>query len=136
MPRRIDEDDLKVLKKIWYKKLKDSGFQDIEDINSPRELLKTWHSNYFMRKYTPDEFEAKASYYRRCSHFLYDYSFDSDRERLVWELHSEGLSFRDIAKRLWRYRLNKDSVNKMVSKLIEIMKRFPVTDGEEGPNQC
>lgn len=110
---------LKELEKIWNKKLKDSGFIDIEDTNSPLRLLKKWHSNYFYRNYSPEVFEARYDYFRITSQFLHYHSFESQLERQVFELHTEGLSYREIGAKMG---INKDKVNKIVGKLIEIMK--------------
>lgn len=132
MSRQRDPKSLKTLQKIWYKKLKDSGFNDIEDTNSPKEFLKTWHSSYFISRYTTESFERKESYYRLCSHFLWDYSFQSNLEREIWRLHSEGMSLRDIAKSLrsQRIKLNKDNVNKIIVKLVQIMRTFQSEESE------
>lgn len=92
--------DLKALQKLWYRKLKEDGFTDIEDTNSPREYLKTWHSSYFVHRHTPDSFQAQSDYYRRASQFLYEFPFKNRRERRIWALHSEGTSMREIADRL------------------------------------
>jgi hypothetical protein len=132
MSRQRDTPDLKTLQKIWYKKLKNTGFVDIEDTNSPKEFLKTWHSSYFISRYTPETFERKEAYYRLCSHFLWDYEFESNLEREIWRLHSEGMSLRDIAQSLRskRIKLNKDNVNKIIIKLIKIM-RTSQSEGHE-----
>lgn len=126
--------DFKTLQKHWYKKLKEVGFEDIEDTNSPREYLKTWHSTYFIHRYTKETFEAKAEYYRMACHFLYEYDFENNLDRIIWELHSDGKSFRDISIHLKKNKIhaNKDKINKIVTKLVEIMKTYQTSD-EEGP---
>lgn len=131
MSRQRDP-DLKALQKIWYKKLKDSGFVDIEDTNSPKEFLKTWHSSYFISRYTPEAFERKQMYYRLCSHFLWAYPFESNLEREIWRMHSDGIPLREIATQLRskKIKLNKDNVNKIIVKLVQIMRTFQSEDSE------
>jgi hypothetical protein len=129
-----NEDDLSSLQKIWYKKLKESGFEDIEDVSSPREYLKTWHSNYFYQRYTPESFEFKQEYYRKASLFLHMYSFEwfpgssivNWMEREIWRQHSEGISLRAIALHFQNMGIstNKDKINHIVQRLSEIMKSF------------
>ena len=98
---------LKALQAVWYKKLKDTGFEDIEDTSNDQEFLKSWHSSYFQVRNTPDEFEAHREYYSMAGKFLEDQFkgqqydiFKKNPSGVVWELHSEGLSIRNIAKNL------------------------------------
>lgn len=132
MTRQRDPQNFKTLQKLWYKKLRDAGFEDIEDTNSPKEFLKTWHSSYFISRYTAESYERKETYYRLCSHFLWDYAFESNLEREIWRLHSEGMSLRDIAKSLRskRIKLNKDNVNKIIVKLVRIMRTSQTEESE------
>lgn len=92
--------DLKALQKLWYEKLKLTGFVDIEDTSSPREYLKTWHSSYFIHRHTPESFQSTQDYYRRASQFLYEYPYFKRMEKKVWALHTDGISMREIAERL------------------------------------
>lgn len=127
-----ESEELKALQKKWYHKLKESGFEDIEDTNSKREYLKSWHSNYFYRTYTPETFSFKEEYYRRASQFLFEYHFlwfegsslINFCEREIWRLHSEGQGVRQIALQLQErgWKMNKDQVNRAIKRLVEVMK--------------
>jgi hypothetical protein len=88
----------KELHRAWMKKLKDEGFNDIEDLNSPLELLKTWDSTYFIDG--PEDFAGTEEYYQVAQELLNSHDFDSELERKIWELHSNGLSVRSIEIRL------------------------------------
>lgn len=106
------------LRTQWYQKLKDSGFEDIEDTHSPNEYLNAWHSSYFQTRYDRDEFEEKREYYDRARSYLEEQMqtieyliFSKQIDRLIWELYSEGMSLRQIAKAL---NTNKDKVQKIV----------------------
>lgn len=83
------------LQKIWYKKLKESGFDDIEQ---SEQRLKAWHSSFFKVHYNKVLYEAKEEYYNRACQFLYEYSFKNDKEKLIWEMHANGTSIEEITK--------------------------------------
>lgn len=91
--------EFKKLQKTWNQKLKDSGFEDIE--NAQFETIKTPHSRYFYSRYTPEEIEESLTYYNQCMDFYWRYSsFKSNREKEIWLLYSEGKSKRKIAELL------------------------------------
>lgn len=92
------KDDLKTLQTEWYRKLEDMGFVDIE--NNSNGLLKAWHSSYFQIKYNPDVFSKKQEYYELACVFLHNHEFESSKEKIVWSLHSQGMSLRAIAKEM------------------------------------
>ena len=83
------------LKKIWYEKLKESGFEDAENTDDPSEPLKVWHSHWFK---DPEKIEANSIYYSKASEIVHTYAFDNSTHRKIWELHSIGLSKRKIEK--------------------------------------
>jgi len=72
---------LKELQKLWYKKLADTGFVDIEESSKMQ-----YHGSYFRERYTPDQFRAKEDYYRLASMHLESYAFVSNREYQAWAL--------------------------------------------------
>lgn len=124
--------DFKTLQLAWYKKLKESGFDDIENISkSGRELLKKWHSLYFVCRYDPQTFEAKEEYYRRAAQFLHEHRFEwipgtsliNFQEREVWRLHSDGKPIRTIADIMIQkgHKTNKDYVHAIILRLRDIM---------------
>ena len=100
MISKLRTKEFKTLQREWYKKLKDSGFKEIEDTSSPLEMLKTWHSSYFINRNTPDTFLAKQSYFQSASRFLHSNKFKSEKDRLIWEMHCDGATLRGIASEL------------------------------------
>lgn len=92
----MKKQQLKALQREWYDKLKETGFDDIEDTNSPREMLKTWHSRCFLNK-NEVETSAKAEYYTNAQQVLYSYKFRTMADQMLWEYHANGLSIREIA---------------------------------------
>ena len=110
----------KDLQNSWYKKLEKLGFQDIEQSDGN---LKRWHGQDFKAIHAT-AFEYKAEYYRAAGYFLNHYQFASKREKLIWELHSQGVSNRDIAKILKKKgvkRMAKDVVRMLIKRLVKEM---------------
>lgn len=88
--------ELQALQDQWYKKLKESGFTDIEhkdgSINRAFSRSDNWKDES-LRQLTID-------YYCMCTHFLNENKFKDEVERVIWEYHTEGLSIRDTVKLL------------------------------------
>jgi 23S rRNA A2030 N6-methylase RlmJ len=116
--------EFKKLRDKWYKRLKDSGFVDIENKNG--ELL-TSHADYFryrQKMLGSTTFEVKEEYYRLARQFLSDHKFADKREMLIWEYHSEGKSIREIVRRLKArgHTAYKDLVSNTVKELSQLMR--------------
>lgn len=105
-PRTFKEE-----KAFWYKRLEESGFEDIETEDGElKEFeavkaagLKHQHLYDQLRSQTQDEqrqtaIEATTRYYQLASQFLHSYQFIRHLDKLVWELHSEGASRRMISR--------------------------------------
>lgn len=86
----------KKLQEHWYKKAAKAGFEDIEQ-NDEEQRLKKWHSTYLQQRYTPEAYAAAERYYHLASDYLHNGTFDSTKDKRIWELHTEGLTFRKIA---------------------------------------
>lgn len=126
------QSDLNKLQKLWYSKLKADGFEDIEQENG---MLKEWSSKFYTSQFketngtkAEDKIPinyAKAEYYRLAEHFLNSHKFKNRLESLIWNLHSQGMSFREIAKKLKNstnsLRLNKDNINTVIKTLAKTM---------------
>lgn len=110
------------LKAVWDKKLKDSGFVDIEhadgSINSgvPRSLA--WKDDH-LRQIVQD-------YYTMAYHFLNSHPFECELDKVIWQYHTDGLSVRKIVKVLAevlpKEKTNKIRVWKTVKSLQTLMK--------------
>lgn len=88
------------LQKEWYKKLADSGFKDIEEFDEVRgsaaiSFLKRSCKD-LAKKYNDTTF----FYYQLCRDFLSHGFFLSKIDHKIWQLHSEGVSIREILKEL------------------------------------
>lgn len=112
------------LKKIWYTKLKKSGFEDAE---SDENHLKTWSSNKFAAKALVQNggWQAKAAYYQMAERFLAEFKFETRLERQIWEYHTNAISIRDIAETLNKTKVintNRQAVWLVIRRLEDIMK--------------
>lgn len=85
------------LKKVWYAKLKESGFNDIE---TKDENLRGGSSNWrFNSKFTTRySHKSKEEYTYQATQFLNRFTFDSEMHRAIWAYHVEGLSMDEITK--------------------------------------
>lgn len=106
----------KKLRDKWYLKLKKSGFVDIEDVNSPKEMLLSWDSYRFIKssskeskhnKWFVDEggsvtlkHKAIETYFQNAAWFLENHIFDTSLDKRAWKLHADGFSLQEIAKKL------------------------------------
>lgn len=115
------KNDLEKLKKIWYKKLKDSGFGDIEyDENWMKSCLP--RPNATIRD--PLVRETVQAYYNMASHFLNEYKFEEELDKVIWEYHTEGISPRNIIKLLKAAKIKRKVYRKFIEDKI---KRFEAT---------
>ena len=87
----------------WRKKLKKSGFQDIEDEDENIDR-GSWD---FRMKRVQRIYRTKSEYYYMATQFLNDYKFESVLEKTIWTYHAEGVSVRDIVKLLNELKLSK-----------------------------
>ncbi len=94
----FETDKFVKLKSKWDKKLEKSGFQDIEDTDSPLEFLKVWHDSYFKNRNKVKSFFDVQRYYELATQLIHTYPFRTIKERNVWTMHAEGKSEREIAR--------------------------------------
>jgi hypothetical protein len=82
------------LQKNWAKKLKESGFEDLE----PREGDKLpGEINVRRENARPLRILSTLEYYSQASKFLWDFNFKTEREKQIWLYYSEGKTYREIA---------------------------------------
>lgn len=112
----------KELQAFWYKKLKDET--DFEDIEDDEHNLKTFNrprteggggDRYHREK---SYRETNTLYYSLCAQLMHDPRFIKatekwPRHRKIWELHTEGLYYGEIAKRV---KMNFYSVRYVITK--------------------
>lgn len=117
----------------WYKKLKKSGFDDIEETE---DLLKWSAPKNLIHIRNRDKqhlFTIREDYYRLAGYFLHDYGFTKESDRLVWEQHVEGTSIRDISKylKIKKVRMAPTQVKETIHRLRNVMfSKYKELDGE------
>lgn len=116
---------LEELKTYWYAKLSKDGFEDIEK----DEFNLKQYSSRFNQDAVVRNWHSKSEYYSMAGQFLNNYKFASNLEKVIWEYHANGIGMRDIAKLLQKVKVksikpNKDNVQKIVSRLVEEMKKM------------
>lgn len=115
MPDASNNADIKALQKEWYKKLRDSGFVDIEqDCN---QELSVFHSNKFKFQCSPDKVAETIAYFSAAEQLLTNYDFDNETHKTIWRLHCTGLSQRKIEKAIQKLTPNykREQIQKIVN---------------------
>ncbi len=110
----------KQLEKKWYKKIS-KDFQDIENTNNETRLLKEWDSNFFRNNFNEIKYEATVQYYKNARRLLLTYPFENKTHEEIWRLHCEGITEREIAKRIRRYK--KSMVHYLISNISRLIKK-------------
>ncbi len=93
--------EFKQAQKKWYDKLKKEGFEDIEWINHETGYGQNtpWIKNY-KKTVNEKKMHEHNDYYSKCSYFLHYGKFKSRLHKKIWEFYCEGLSYRNMVKRL------------------------------------
>lgn len=133
MTKPFKSKEFKALKDKWYSKLKSEGFKDAESFNeaSGEDKLIKWDTHEIRVRAEgtdPEKFYVKQEYYYKAHQFLNNYSFKTQTDRHIWELHSEGYGFRMIAKSLAALGIKtyKEKVAKIVHRLKEAMREATI----------
>lgn len=133
---------LKQLQKTWYAKLQKNGFKDIEtgEYGIKRRATEDMFQHTFD---TVDDVKngqfnrneriktarivhnAKETYYYEAEHFLNNYKFKDNREKIIWEYHANGMTIRDIVKTFGKLKIKLTNyrVWKTIKQLAQQMKK-------------
>ncbi len=114
------------LQNKWYNKLKKSGFEDIEWTNSETGE----NSNYqYLTKGTPrnkvldrGNITRSYEYFYRCRRFSFFHKFDKREDKVLWDLYSNGVSYRDIISTTLRDSGNKWNLYTISIRVHQIIK--------------
>lgn len=114
----------KKLQDEYYQKLKEDGFNDIED--AWNDKLKEYNSRAASRKLEQSPFASKIyeetlEYFRLCDQILETYHFKSIWDRCVWSLHAKGFTNREIEKYLRLDGLRKSTINNIIKEIRSFM---------------
>ena len=102
------------LKTIWYKRLKKSGFTDIE--RNEKDFNGGGSSRFARSRYIA-ELPARTEYYNLANRFLLEHEFTSELERIIWEYHANGIGSRNMAKLLRQTKVSRLGYNGISNKV-------------------
>lgn len=98
MAKPSDHPGFSTLQKEWYKKLKETGFDDVEQAND-RPFIKSGTVVRF-EKMGADFIEIQFQYFDRIAHHISRAAFEDEQERQILTLYAEGFTQREIKERL------------------------------------
>jgi hypothetical protein len=112
----------KQLQELWYRKLENTGFQDLE--KNEFEFKKPYLS--VIDKRVHGRWKEQLEYYLMAGKFLHDYKFKTTRERNIWTYHANGLTVKSIVELLGKVRIktNRGRVQRTIYRLAKIMKKM------------
>lgn len=113
-------DEFRSLEKQWYDRLKQGGFEDIEDTRSSRRYLKEWDFNFFRMSFNEITYQATIEYYSQAKKILKEYPFKRKIDRTIWNLHTQGVSCRKIAGEIKV--LRKSMVHLIIFEIAQLIK--------------
>lgn len=106
----------------WQDKLKNSGFEDLEDINGE---LRIFVAKRFAgtRKISFDRAADDERYFTLAREFLHKKEFKSKLQKFIWEQHSEGFSERNIEETLRKknFKADRNVVRKVIKEFKDEM---------------
>lgn len=113
MSKPFQTPEFKKLFKEWNEKLKESGFEEIENFNLPEPTLIDWHALRF-KKIQGDEISLAGKYFELALNVLRTHEFETGTHRLIWELHCHGKSIREISGIVNLNRFRRDMVHTFI----------------------
>lgn len=123
------------LRKAWYQKLKDAGFQDAEDLRKEDAPLKEWHNLKFATDQMKQKMSLRAEYQNLVDVFTNGPDFDPiclqlidhgnskltiENIKTIWNSHTQmGMTERSIAIEI---KVSKTCVHGVIERLNQWMK--------------
>lgn len=124
MPRKklTEQEKFERLKAKWYKKLKQTGFEDIEkDESHLKRSSQSYHKDMNRIGY---DWRSRAQYFQMATNFLNEYRFVDDFEKNIWMYHSEGLTVVNISEILKKvYKKKRASGRDVVDRAIQRLRK-------------
>lgn len=120
MPRKRQQDPVRSNPlssqiEVWYEKLEEEGFNDIEELSNSEYVLKDYHCRRFQSEETLAKIAKRSRYYEAVSIFTNSPDFPEivrlmvrHRNNLysalqvekIWDMHREGATERGIASEM------------------------------------
>lgn len=93
----------------WRKRLKASGFMDLEDDRGVLREDRSSHGD--LRVLSTEDSPVRAAYFVLVGRWHHVRVWSSRMQRRLWELHAEGVGIRMATTRMWPYVNNFKSSN-------------------------
>ncbi len=104
----IMEESFAKTQKIWYDKLKKEGFNDLEWIN---HATGAGQNGPYLKESSPpineQKMEEHINHFAKCSRYLHYGKFKTPLHKKVWAMYCEGISYRNMMKKLKKEGKNK-----------------------------
>lgn len=100
----------------WAKKLKDSGFKDLESfaVKPSDQFGYQLNSNRIRGEHGPAKALASAAYFRSAGIYAHHGLFESESEQAIFESYANGLTYREMAS---IHKVGLASAHRLVEKL-------------------
>jgi hypothetical protein len=114
---KFDTPAFRDLQRTWYRKLKETGFQDLERLVHGEPELSD------LSQYPRVNHENREEYYRALSYHVANTEFDSKVDKLILTCHAEGVKAVKICEELallgplwrrWNNERNRNSVRYII----------------------
>lgn len=114
------------LRTAWYRKLRESGFRDVERADGS---IADSHRLTWALGMGPLILQARSEYFSAAASYLAEATFPTQTERRIWAMHADGVTIREIASKVGHL---KDFVWRRVVKHRNLMRlNRPVCRGSE-----
>lgn len=134
MDNPFEGQKFKQLKKKWYKKLQEEGFEDVEQQSSYKEeMLKCWDSFWFDNKISQigrTFFNSTFDYYYHATQFAQEIQSMPQVQQRIWQLHTDSISLREIALEINSPQtpINKDYVARIIKQIQQLYKIYKMEE--------
>src|ERR1019366_7472199 len=111
----FDSPNFKRVKAEYYLKLAESGFKDIECSNG--RIMESHTQNSFFKRHQTFRmtlYEETREYYDWAAELVHRGMFESERDKQIWTLHSEGKTASEIG---FLIGLDGSWINRLIRKL-------------------
>lgn len=123
----------------WYSKLSNFGFHDLEWLDKSSGMGQ---NTPFLSKSSASDWQVlnnsnnigKLDYFRMAQCYLEHASFESTKEKRIWRLHCQGLSCREIERKLKSLGVSHGTSRTTVSNVLQKLRPHMILFNQVNPN--
>lgn len=103
---------------LWYSKLRESGFEDLEDRSG---WIEDYNSYKLLsrKNFNLVAYEITQEYYSWACEKLHTAKFKCQRDQTIWEYHAQGLTGAEISVHIG---LERTWINRVIKKIKNYLK--------------